>query len=117
MARLAAASGSLSGFIARRAADRGQVERLIAGTGSRVPAEMLDCYQYLLRRRDHVQAVLSMMAGWQLHGLVRAVRDLDPAMHVVLGGRDRAVPAGRTASTLAPLVNTRITELPVGSLV
>ncbi|MEO1593685.1 MAG: alpha/beta fold hydrolase BchO [Pseudomonadota bacterium] len=111
MARLAAASGSLPRYLARRAADRRQVERLLRGTGSQVPEAMLDSYQYLMRKPEHVQAVLSMMAGWQLEQMVRAVRLLDPAMHVVLGGRDRAVPPARTASTVAGLANTTITEL------
>ena len=110
MARLAAASGSLPQYLARRAEDRRQVERLLHGTGSRVPESMLDGYQYLMRKPEHVQAVLSMMAGWQLEQMVRAVRALDPTMHVVLGGRDRAVPPARTASTVAGLANTTITE-------
>ncbi|MEM1439100.1 MAG: alpha/beta fold hydrolase BchO [Pseudomonadota bacterium] len=111
MARLAAASGSLPQYLARRAGDRRQVERLLHGTGSRVPETMLDAYQSLMQKPGHVQAVLSMMAGWQLEQMVRAVRALDPTMHVVLGGRDRAVPPARTTSTVAGLANTTITEL------
>lgn len=112
MARLAASSGALPGMIARRAARRDEVEGLITATGSKVPPEMLDCYQRLMQRPGHVRAVLEMMAGWQLDHLVRAMRDLDPVQHVILGGRDRAVPPARTVSMLAGLTNTMVSQVP-----
>lgn len=112
MARLAASSGALPGMIARRATRRDEVEGLITATGSKVPPELLDCYQRLLQRPGHVRAVLEMMAGWQLDHLVRALRALDPVQHVILGGRDRAVPPARTMATLAGLSNTIVSRLP-----
>lgn len=112
MARLAASSGALPGMIARRATRRDEVEGLITATGSKVPPGMLDSYQRLLQRPGHVRAVLAMMAGWQLEHLVRALRALDPAQHVILGGRDRAVPPARTISTLTGLSNTIVSRLP-----
>jgi magnesium chelatase accessory protein len=112
MARLAASSGALPVMIARRAKRRDEVEGLITATGSKVPGEMLDCYQRLLQRAGHVRAVLAMMAGWQLDHLVRALRALDPVQHVILGGRDRAVPPARTMATLAGLSNTMVSHLP-----
>ena len=111
LARAAAASRSLASFIAHRAARPAQVQRLIAGTGSAVPAEMLDCYQFLFSRPAHVRAVLTMMAGWQLDGMMRSLTRLDPQLHVVLGGRDRAVAPRQTAAMLAGLERTTVTWL------
>lgn len=112
LARLAAGSASLASFMARQARGRRQVERLIESTGSQIPEPMLDCYQALFQRDAHVRAVLSMMAGWQLEGLVDAVCARDPELHVVVGDRDRAVSPGRTLSVLRRLSRATLSRLP-----
>ena len=48
----------------------------------------------------------------QAEKLVRALRALDPVQHVILGGRDLAVPPARTESMLAGLSNTMVSRLP-----
>jgi magnesium chelatase accessory protein len=79
-------------LFARRAVDRRLVLRLLADTGSRVPAASVDCYQRLMCTPTHVAAALQMMANWDLDPLSRALAGLDCPLQLVACGNDRTVP-------------------------
>lgn len=111
LAKFAAGSRLLAGLVASRASSVAQVTRLISGTGSTLDAEGIARYQWLMQRRSHVAAVLSMMAGWQLDALLPALRRLDPAMHFIIAERDCAVPAAPVADVARQLANTELTLL------
>lgn len=70
---------------------RWRVERLLHSTGSTLSAEGVDAYVQLFKRRDHVGAVLSMMAGWNLDSLWDALPAIDVETLLLAGERDRAV--------------------------
>jgi magnesium chelatase accessory protein len=92
MAKLLFVNPFASRFFAWRAAQAGAVERLIEGTGSRVPAESLMVYERLFRSRTHIAGTLAMMANWDLPGLAADLPGLAaPFLHIV-GSGDRAVP-------------------------
>lgn len=90
-------------LLARRAQSRRAVERVIRGTGSVLEADGIDLYRSLLCREAHLEAVLAMMAAWDLAPLNRDLEKLDARLLLVSGGRDRAVDpreADRVASRL-----------------
>lgn len=91
-------------LLAARAANPGAVERIIAGTGSRLDAGGLDFYTRLLRCRRHVGAALAMMANWDLAPLLRDAAQMTPRLILLAAEGDRAVPpnVARRFASLAP---------------
>ena len=90
-------------LLARSAADRWAVERLIARTGSVIEPEGIDGYRRLLRTTGHTAAALGMMARWDLRALQRQLPDLQPQLVLVVGENDLMVPP-QQAERLADLL-------------
>ena len=80
-------------IVAHSARDVNRVDRLIQGTGSRLDAEGLELYRRLFSNPVHVRATLGMMAGWDLHSLVRELPNLEVPLYLISADRDKAVPA------------------------
>ena len=99
-------------LIARRAADRSAVERLLRGTGSTIDAAGVDHYAAMVRHPGHVAAALGMMAAWDLHPLARALPRLAPPLTLVVGENDRTIPASDALRVKAILPSARIVTLP-----
>lgn len=97
-------------IFARRGGREGAVERLIAGTGSRLDAAGLAHYAALIRTPGHVAGALGMMAHWDLHGLVADLPRLQPPLLLLAGAGDRTVSpdVSRRAAALAPRAEARI---------
>jgi magnesium chelatase accessory protein len=98
-------------LLAKRAMNRRAVERVIRGTGSVLDAEGIALYQRLFSREAHLEAVLAMMAAWDLAPLTRDLPTLESRLLLVAGGRDRAVDpreADRVASRLDRAVVARL---------
>ena len=79
-------------FFSWRAHDKSVVRQLIASTGSTIPPEDLALYSRLFQSPVHVRAALSMMANWDLHGLVRELPHLHTALTLIAASRDTAIP-------------------------
>ncbi len=92
LARMLAASTTLAGLIARRARDRAVIERMIAGTGSRLDREGVDLYARLVQDPRHVTAALEMMGRWSLGSFERDLSRLRVPLTLLVGDRDLAVP-------------------------
>lgn len=78
-------------LLAKRAMNRRAVERVIRGTGSVLDAEGIELYRALFSREAHLEAVLAMMAAWDLTPLTRDLPTLESRLLLIAGGRDRAV--------------------------
>jgi len=89
-----------------------RARRLIASTGSTIPAQQLSLYARLLKDRKHVQGALYMMAQWSLKAFTTTLSQSRTRIEIVVGLNDQAVPAGRTAKVQRTLPNTTLTELP-----
>ncbi len=111
-ARLLSAAPLVPRLVARRAADPQAVQALIQGTGSTLDAEGLALYARLMQDRHHVQAVLAMMAHWDLPALARRLPTLAAPVALLAGARDRAVPAAQARRLLALLPSARLHVLP-----
>ncbi|MEL6302204.1 MAG: alpha/beta fold hydrolase BchO [Pseudomonadota bacterium] len=110
MARFAAMLPLLDGMIARRAERTTEVRRLLEGTGSQLHGPDVARYQALMARPSHVRAVIEMMAGWRLDGLIDEWRQTDGLLSIILGGRDRAVPPTKTAAALRDVADVTLIE-------
>lgn len=115
LAKLAAWTPFLDHAIASRARKTSEVARLIEGTGSRLTGPEMARYQGLMARPSHVRAVLEMMAGWRLDGLLSAWQRSGIELDVLVGDRDRAVPPERTREALAGCAEV-VTEPHLGHL-
>ena len=90
--RLMAAADLSSRMIAGMAKDPAAVRRMIASTGSHLDEEGNEFYRELLMRTPHAASILSMMANWELGGLVEELPQLDARLTLVTAERDSAVP-------------------------
>jgi len=111
LARSLARTALVPRLAARRAGRAGVVERIAAGTGSRVPPESLACYRHLARRPAHVAAALGMMARWDLAGLLDRAAACPSEVTLVAGEKDRMVPASAAARIAARLPRARVVRL------
>lgn len=93
MARTLAAIPFVPALFAWRARDPAAVRRLIDGTGSRLDDAAVEAYGRLVRDPAHAAAALAMMARWDLRPLERALPRLPVPLTLLVGERDRAVPA------------------------
>jgi magnesium chelatase accessory protein len=97
LARLLVGLPLVPQLFAWRAGDRKVVEKLLAGTGSKIDARGIDLYARVVRRPAHAAAALRMMANWDLNPLVRDLPRLSPPLHLIAGGADRAIPPSDSA--------------------
>ena len=102
----------LAGWLAaRRAAQAGAVERLLASTGSSLDAAGLRGYRYLLSQPAHVRGVLDLMAAWNLHRLAQQLPLLRCPVLMQIGEADRTVPPAQAQAALASLPHAQIQRL------
>ena len=94
------------------------VERLIDGTGSKLPPEELQWYRHLVGSRDHVNGALQMMAQWTLDGLIERLPQ-NPATTLLIAAKgDKTVPYRTSKDCAALLPNGSYAEIPdLGHLV
>jgi magnesium chelatase accessory protein len=119
-ARLLASSSLPPRLMAWRARDPAVVHRLLDGTGSVADDVGRRLYTRLVRSPGHVTGALRMMAGWDLDALRRDLPRLHrpaagtprrpPALHLVVGDRDRLVPPAvtRQVRTLVPSATLQV---------
>jgi magnesium chelatase accessory protein len=92
-------------------ADRATVGRLLRGTGSTIDAQGLELYARLFGNAAHVEAVLAMMAHWNLEQLGRDIGRLTTPVALIAAAGDKAVPPETAQAILARLPNASIERL------
>ena len=88
------------------------VQRLIEGTGSRLPNDDLRHYGALVSDRGHVNATLQMMAQWDLGPLIDRLTHSKQRGLLIAGTGDRAVPAATSRDLAARIEGLDYAELP-----
>ncbi len=111
LARLMARGDFVPHWVARRARDRGVIERLIRNTGSRLDAEGIRCYPTLAERPRHVAAALQMMAQWDLRTLAHDLPRLQVPLVLLSSAGDRTIPPEQTARVKSILPDARAVSL------
>jgi magnesium chelatase accessory protein len=99
-------------IFAWRARDMGQIERLLAGTGSKIDARGAALYARVVREPSHAAAALGMMAYWDLHPLVRDLPGLAPKLLLIVGDADRAIAPDGAAKVAAMVPGATVATLP-----
>jgi magnesium chelatase accessory protein len=112
IAKLLAASALVPRLIAWRAGDKAAVERVIAGTGSRLDAVGLDLYARLVRDPDHIAGALAMMGNWDLRSFERDLPRLKIPLTLIVGQNDRAVPPQQALRIQSLLESASLHSLP-----
>lgn len=92
MAKLLALNPVVPWVFSNVAKSRGQVRRLIDGTGSQIDSRGMALYERLITRSDHVDGALSMMALWDLEPLLAALPRLETPTCLLAADTDKTVP-------------------------
>jgi magnesium chelatase accessory protein len=108
VARILAALPLVPTLLACRSETSGRVERLLAGTGSRIDATGLRLYRQLFADADHVGATLAMMANWDLDGLIRDLPRLAVPLAMLIASNDLTVPPSEQRRVAGRVPNATI---------
>ena len=92
-------------------ANASSVGKLIKGTGSELDPDAEALYLRLAQDRGHVDATLSMMAQWDLDGLLEALPSIDLPVLLITGSRDSAVPPETSVQAAGRLPHARVVDL------
>lgn len=112
VARVMAALPVLPRVFAWGAGDPARVRHLVEQTGSRIDDAGLALYRRLIRYPGHADAALQMMARWDLAPLQRELPRLRPALTLVVGENDLAVPPSQADQVRALLPQAVVVRLP-----
>ncbi|MEY3732523.1 MAG: magnesium-chelatase 30 kDa subunit [Pseudomonadota bacterium] len=91
-ARLMVGLPFVSKLCAWRASKQEVAAKLLRDTGSDIGPRGVELYTRLFGYPGHIRAALTMMAQWELRPLLRDLPRLVPALFLLVGSRDRAVP-------------------------
>ena len=91
-ARLMVGLPFVSKLCAWRASKHEVAAKLLRDTGSDIGPRGVELYTRLFSYPGHIHAALTMMAQWELRPLLRDLPRLVPALFLLIGSRDRAVP-------------------------
>lgn len=69
------------------------VDRLLAGTGSKLSADDVSWYRRLASDPGHIRAVIDMMARWDLAGFAELLPSFEKPVVLIGASRDATVPA------------------------
>jgi magnesium chelatase accessory protein len=112
LARMLASVPLVPWLIARRAADRRSIERLLRSTGSTIDAIGVDAYARVVSNPRHVAAALGMMAAWDLVPLARALPRLTASIRLIVGANDRTIPPTDAQRVRALIPSAEVITLP-----
>lgn len=101
----------VSKLCAWRASKQEVAGKLLRDTGSDIGPRGVELYTRLFGYAGHIRAALMMMAQWELRPLLRDLPRLMPALILMVGSRDRAVPPMQARRIQAILPGARIITL------
>lgn len=99
-------------FFAFHASQAGPLQRLLASTGSRLDARGVALYRHLVSDREHVAAVLAMMAAWDVEPLRRDLARLRVPLTLIVGEGDRTVPPAASMDAMRRAPRASLHRLP-----
>jgi magnesium chelatase accessory protein len=112
LARLLVGLPVLPQLFAWRAGDPRVVDKLLAGTGSRIDAAGARFYARLVRNPAHTAAALRMMASWDLAPVVRDLPRLQPRLLLLVGDADRTIPPADSARVRDMVAGAEFVAMP-----
>lgn len=112
MAKALAMMPGVAGLFTASNGNPRSVQRLIDGTGSKLPPDELRHYSALVSDRGHVNATLQMMAQWELGPLLERLPRSGLHGLLIAATHDRAVPATVSRDMAAQITHVGYAELP-----
>ena len=112
IAKLFAASTTAARMIAWRAQSLEAVERVLAGTGSKLDPAGIALYARLTQNPGHIAGALAMMSHWDLRGFRAELGGLQVPLTLIVAEGDLAVPAAQAAVVKESVPAARIVSLP-----
>jgi len=112
LARLLVGLPVLPQIMAWRAGHPAMVQKLLAGTGSRVDEAGSRFYARIVRNPDHAGAALRMMASWDLAPVLRDLPRLRPRFLLVVGENDRLIPPADATKLRALVPGAQLVSMP-----
>jgi magnesium chelatase accessory protein len=112
LAKLLTGLPLLPGLFSWRARQEAVVEKLLAGTGSRIDAEGVRLYARLMQDPRHTGAALAMMARWDLRPLVADMKRLGVPLLLVVGENDRAIAPAVSDEAARLVPDGRVARMP-----
>jgi len=98
-------------WFARRLESPLELQRLLAGTGSRIDPNTLELYGRLSRSPAHASAALTMMGVWDLRPLEADMARLHIPLHLIVGSADRMILPGEATKVCRKVATARLTQL------
>ncbi|WMS42121.1 alpha/beta fold hydrolase [Acuticoccus sp. MNP-M23] len=92
-------------------ASKKRIDKLLADTGSQVSAEGAAYYRTLFRRSGHVNGALSMMAGWDLVPLRRALPTLGARLTLAAAANDKTIAPAVSVDAVAKAPDAQLIRL------
>ncbi len=112
MAKALAMMPGVAGLFTASNGNPRSVQRLIDGTGSKLPSDELRHYGAMISDKGHVNATLQMMAQWELDPLLSRLPRNDQRGLLIAATKDRAVPYTVSRDVAARMRNIDYAELP-----
>jgi magnesium chelatase accessory protein len=112
IARLLASVPLAPQVFAWQASDPGIVEQLIRGTGSVLDSAGMKFYARLVRNAVHVEAMLAMLAHWDLDPLERELHRMSMPVSIVTAENDLTVPPAQARQVIRQLPQAQLTMWP-----
>jgi len=112
MARLLALTPLVAQLFSKLAGTPSRVRQLLTSTGSQIDATGQAQYLHLLRMPTHISATLTMMAQWDLDGLLARLPRQDLPCLLITSTNDRAVPAFVSEKVAEGMPNAKWVDLP-----
>ena len=98
--------------VSRLSGTAARVDGLLASTGSKIEPAGRAQYLALVQDSGHIEGTLSMMAQWQLQGLVARLPAMTAQVLLIATKGDRAVPPRISQSAAAKMRNAEVVVLP-----
>jgi magnesium chelatase accessory protein len=95
-----------------RTTTEGSVRNMLRSTGSAIDDAGVALYLQLAQDRAHVDGTLSMMAQWQLDGLLARLPQITTPVTLITGHADGAVPPDVSDRAAALIPGARLISLP-----
>jgi magnesium chelatase accessory protein len=107
----------VSKLCAWRASKQEVAAKLLRDTGSDIGPRGVELYTRLFSYPGHIRAALMMMAQWELRPLLRDLPRLAPALFLMVGSRDAAVPPMQARRVQAILPAARVSSRSKGLVI
>lgn len=112
LARALAATPFVPAMVSRLWGNEAKVRALIEGTGSHLDDAGIRQYVTLVRRADHVDGTLGMMAAWRVDRLMAGAAGLTVPTLLLANAGDRVVPPKVSHDAARMLPRAEVREMP-----